>query len=493
MWLTILLATLLAVSPVDDLLAGVLSRLSRLEDGQAAAATQLDALNTEAVRSRRFRDAAANGELLRRLDPGPLDGSFGLRSPGSERVPDLSSPLVARLRSDAGMAGVAAGRVDPAQGYANLLDDPTLASISTQGQALTTSWARIRTADGTSNGRWEAKYVLDSGTVATTRYWSRDEDRWANDYATVNTAWGSSSPATLLLIWGANAGRMTVYLRPYANFDSLDPTLYPSYLVGAVQAWIATSHAALTEVTAYLDITDAAGTVLVTSDPDDLLTAYDSTLRTVLATAVEDPENAAGGYYWQFRVEIEWTASAGSMALQVAEPVLALSDDGSAPQFTPAIGRWRPEVVTIHGARAYRTGTQSIATSTDTAVQFDSATGASERYDTDDFHSLTSNTAQFVVPVSGVYHIDAGAGFAGNATGRRDLWIEANADGIKRALTRELNPTATDAYLTTSVDLDLTAGDYVRLMVWQNSGGNLNVLGNDSTTWLNIHLVGVGV
>ena len=166
--------------------------------------------------------------------------------------------------------------------------------------------------------------------------------------------------------------------------------------------------------------------------------------------------------------------------------------------------RWTPDGVTItdsqvgsgsssvtfQGARVYRTAAQSISDSTDTAVTFPTAS-SSEPYDTDTFHDGASNTSRMTIPEDGKYHIDAGVEWQSNATGVRAMWLAKNGAATEYAKDRELNPTAgAQAHTQLSTDLDLVAGDYLEVMVRQNSGGALNVNGADRNTYFNIHRLG---
>lgn len=472
---------------MDDLL----KRVSRLEDGQLAAAQQLDALNVEAIRSRRFRDAQASGELLRRLDPGPLDGSFGLRGAPAERMPDLSTPLLARLRDDAGMA-TAEGRVDPTGNFGNTLADPTFATAPLNEYALTTTDTLI--SDATPQWPfWRAFYVLNSGTApATARTLQRGALRWTTEVAGTSVI-DSSGTMDVALEWGAAAGDISVYLAAddYAWADHQ----IPSWITAGVDIKLPGSPAIAnaTSVTAYVEITDATGpaaNVLAQSDPEDLMALDDLEIRSRLQAALTDL-TPGDHYFWRVRIDVVYPASAGNAYISLSQPQLSWSEDGSLPQFTPAAGRWIPEAQRYHGARVYRSAVQSIADVTDVAVTFPSGS-ATESWDTDAFHDLSTDTARFYAPWGGYYQINAGVGFASSAAGTiRDMWIEANADGIKRAQVRLHGPTAVKLFMTTSCVLYLTAGAYIRMLVRQNTGGALDVLGDERNTFVDISLVGV--
>lgn len=147
--------------------------------------------------------------------------------------------------------------------------------------------------------------------------------------------------------------------------------------------------------------------------------------------------------------------------------------------------------ITFSGSRVYNSGTQTINDSTETALTFDS-----ERYDTDAYHSTSSNTSRLVAPVSGYYRIGANvewdAGVGGIPPGFLRLSVRLNGttvigssevEIVNRFIRRE---TATEYFLS--------GGDYVEIMAFHTTtgGGTLTILssGNYSPE-ATISLIGV--
>lgn len=129
-------------------------------------------------------------------------------------------------------------------------------------------------------------------------------------------------------------------------------------------------------------------------------------------------------------------------------------------------------------ARAYNSANISVANGTVTSLNLNS-----ERFDSDDFHSTSSNTSRLTIPsgLGGFYTISASIAWATNSTGERMLGILHNGTTyIARA--QQATGSTNDLRQNVSTIYNLTAGDYVEISVWQNSGGALNVLsvGNDS-------------
>ena len=122
-------------------------------------------------------------------------------------------------------------------------------------------------------------------------------------------------------------------------------------------------------------------------------------------------------------------------------------------------------------ARVYNSASISIPNTTVTYLTFNS-----ERRDDGALHDTSANTDRLTAPVSGWYRITGHVEFASNATGFRSVSIRMNAGNIPIAAT---NPNAVNGdttLITLSTEIYLSALDFVRLAVYQNSGGALNVL-----------------
>lgn len=131
-----------------------------------------------------------------------------------------------------------------------------------------------------------------------------------------------------------------------------------------------------------------------------------------------------------------------------------------------------PGMLYFSGATAYRSTAQSITNATFTAVLFDA-----ESADTDTYHSTSSNTSRLTVPATGMYRVTYDAAFAVGAGGaERSFWVAINGAGgasANRYAITSTGPNVPNAR-NASIDLPLTAGDYVELWCYQDSGGALN-------------------
>jgi len=120
------------------------------------------------------------------------------------------------------------------------------------------------------------------------------------------------------------------------------------------------------------------------------------------------------------------------------------------------------------GARVTNSVSITISTATLTFLTFDT-----ERYDTDAIHRLLSNTDRLTANTAGKYIITSEVRFVSNVTGRRQIAIELNGTTVIAAQEWDTNQNqATFMSITTIYDMAVT--DFVRVRVFQDSGGNLD-------------------
>lgn len=131
--------------------------------------------------------------------------------------------------------------------------------------------------------------------------------------------------------------------------------------------------------------------------------------------------------------------------------------------------------------------TQSIATSSDTALTFNT-----ELHDIGAMHDAV-NPTRVTIPSGqdGIYLISGNATFAVNATGIRRLQFIFN--GVTTRSAQQVVPpaSANGATVSTSMVSLLAAGDYVEVMAFQSSGVSLDVgsaLGNFQTQLMVVKL-----
>lgn len=139
-------------------------------------------------------------------------------------------------------------------------------------------------------------------------------------------------------------------------------------------------------------------------------------------------------------------------------------------------------------ARMRNSTTQTAATSTYTALTWDT-----EDFDTVGGHSTVTNTSRYTVQTgyAGYYRVTGAITWASNATGRRTATIAVN--GTNKAGTETNSGAAGSANpwtIFTQAILLLAVGDYVELVGWQNSGGNLaTAITGSSESYLEIQWI----
>lgn len=132
-------------------------------------------------------------------------------------------------------------------------------------------------------------------------------------------------------------------------------------------------------------------------------------------------------------------------------------------------------------ARAFHSANQSIANNTQTVLAWDS-----ERYDTSNFHSTATNNARLTVGggLGGAYSVGANVQWASAAGGRRFAYLRVNGGTIVAYAEFAAAATGTTfPALVLATDDALNAADYVEVVVFQDSGGALNV-SSGSEFWI---------
>lgn len=105
----------------------------------------------------------------------------------------------------------------------------------------------------------------------------------------------------------------------------------------------------------------------------------------------------------------------------------------------------------------------------------------SERWDVSGMHSTSSNTSRITFALGGWYLVGGGIGWDANATGVRELAIRLGGSTYIAANQID-NFTANYQYMTISTLYYFAATNYIELMAYQNSGGNLAIIAAASYT-----------
>jgi hypothetical protein len=146
-----------------------------------------------------------------------------------------------------------------------------------------------------------------------------------------------------------------------------------------------------------------------------------------------------------------------------------------------------PASAAFVGCLAFPSGNTTLSNAAYTTINMNS-----ETFDTDGFHSTTTNTSRLTVPSGkdGYYHIIASGPFGANATGVRILNIRKNGANLAKAYTAGATA-AGGVSVTNHYIANLAVGDYIEVQAMQNSGGNLDLEGgaDGSDTYLAMYKV----
>jgi len=121
------------------------------------------------------------------------------------------------------------------------------------------------------------------------------------------------------------------------------------------------------------------------------------------------------------------------------------------------------------GARVYHTAAQAIPHGTGTVLAFNS-----ERWDNDTIHDTAVFNSRLTCKTPGKYLAITHIGWARSATGRRELYLYYNGTTVIAALSDSVVADI-EIYQCVSTIYDLALDDFIEVMVYQTSGGPLNV------------------
>jgi hypothetical protein len=122
---------------------------------------------------------------------------------------------------------------------------------------------------------------------------------------------------------------------------------------------------------------------------------------------------------------------------------------------------------------AYRSTNQSISNSTLTSVTWNA-----ETTDNAAAHSTSVNTSRLSAPVDGWYKAWPQVVWAANSTGVRNVNVLFNGTGQQVGMDQRNATSSFETAGTAPWSGSMTAGQYIEIAGYQNSGGALNVLGS---------------
>lgn len=139
--------------------------------------------------------------------------------------------------------------------------------------------------------------------------------------------------------------------------------------------------------------------------------------------------------------------------------------------------------LTLPACRLDKTVAQTLSNASFTAITFggESAVGS---YDNDSLHSISVNTSRITASKAGIYLVGGNLNydFDGTSTGLRRIALRINGTDFLSHDYRDAGATGSNL-LHICAPIPLNAGEYVELMGYQSSGGNLDILTQATFFW----------
>jgi hypothetical protein len=180
-------------------------------------------------------------------------------------------------------------------------------------------------------------------------------------------------------------------------------------------------------------------------------------------------------------LKIPNTAATGTILAASSTDTISALAVGTAQQrltFVGGVPVWESYI----GARVTHNTTQTFTTGTEAALLFNT-----ETFDTSAIHDTGSNTSRLTAPLTGKYLVEGSISWAANGTGVRVNRIRRNGSTILSGGGGSAIATSGLSLCHSATIALLNATDYVELLGFQSSGGNLDTITNEanfSMTWL---------
>lgn len=148
---------------------------------------------------------------------------------------------------------------------------------------------------------------------------------------------------------------------------------------------------------------------------------------------------------------------------------------------TPASGS------TFSGVVVRLSSAQATTNDAGTIINFDT-----EVFDTDGYHSTSSNTSRLTVPTgkAGKFVVGCSAVFANNGTGYRNISFRKNGSSYFNNISAQNVGSSGNAGVMVTMVYDMAVGDYFEIDAYQNSGGSLNLLSGNGGTYFYMYYLG---
>jgi hypothetical protein len=124
----------------------------------------------------------------------------------------------------------------------------------------------------------------------------------------------------------------------------------------------------------------------------------------------------------------------------------------------------------VPSARVYNDANISIGNASNEALTFNT-----ERWDTDTIHDTSTNPGRLTATTAGIYHIYGHIVWGASAVGDRKIDIRVNGSTYIASIRYDPSD-GPNNWMSISTDYSLAATDYVELIVYQASGGALDIV-----------------
>lgn len=138
------------------------------------------------------------------------------------------------------------------------------------------------------------------------------------------------------------------------------------------------------------------------------------------------------------------------------------------------------------GCRAYVGSNTQISNTTITALALNN-----ETYDHGGWHDNATNNSRFTVPTgrTGLILFTGAVGWSSTASGYREVYLYKNGNAVDTSST-SLAIATEWRHNFTFIGESGSVGDYFEIRIWQNSSGNLNIIGGDGHTYVSMSWLG---
>ena len=281
----------------------------------------------------------------------------------------------------------------------------------------------------------------------------------------------------LYLVMQLRGTKSATSAQPRVTFNGDTGTNYEvqkHYAAGGTPASVGTTG------TTYIDLTDATAASSASgaaSAIECVIPNYAGTsFHKSLSSTGFNPRSYASGSEYVMNTGGAWKNTAAITRVTITPDSNNWASGSRATLYGVGGNNQVNGALSFSGCKATRSTDMSISATTSTAITWDT-----EEYDTDGYHSTSSNTSRLTVPAVGKYRVTGNLRFAAGEAGFVTLRKNGDTSGGILAQSAIAPATqATDAFNAASlaVEVALAANDYVELVVFTNTASDVKAGGS---------------